>query len=123
MTAGTFVWALVKAFAVGGAICLLGQLLFDAANLTPAVTMSLLVSAGAIAGGLGWYERLADWAGFGAQLPISSFGNILAQGALSGAAADGWRGLFAGMLQPASVGIVTTIAAGFAVALLFRPRS
>jgi len=114
---------LAKAFLVGGGICFIGQLLFDAANFTPALTMSILVSAGSIFGVFGWYEKLADWAGFGAKLPISSFGNTLTQGALEGAAKDGFLGIFTGMLEPVSAGVVAAVVFGFMVALVFRPRA
>ena len=114
---------LIKAAAVDGLICFIGQLLFDVANLTPAHTMSVLVSAGAILGGLGWYEKLADWAGFGARLPISSFGNTLVQGALEGAAQHGFWGILTGMLGPVSAGVTAAVAFGLIVALLFQPKA
>ena len=114
---------LLKAFLIGGGICLLGQILFDLANLTPAHTMSILVSLGAITGGLGWYDKLADWAGFGARLPISSFGNTLVQGALEGAGKHGFWGILTGMLEPVSAGLAAAVAFGFIVALIFRPKA
>ncbi|MBQ6808663.1 MAG: SpoVA/SpoVAEb family sporulation membrane protein [Firmicutes bacterium] len=114
---------LLKAAVVGGGICLLGQLLFDAANLTTAHTMSILVSAGAILGGLGWYDKLADWAGFGARLPISSFGNTLVQGAMEGAGKNGFWGILTGMLEPVSAGVAAAVAFGFIIALVFRPKA
>ena len=114
---------LLKAALIGGLLCFLGQLLFDVMNLTPAHTMSVLVTAGAILGGLGWYEKLADWAGFGARLPISSFGNTLVQGALEGAAQHGFWGIFTGMLAPVSTGVTAAVAFGLIVALLFHPKA
>lgn len=112
-----------KAILVGGGLCLLGQLLFDLANLTPAHTMSILVTLGAVTGGLGWYEKLAEWAGFGARLPISSFGNTLVKGAMEGAAQDGFWGILTGMLEPVSAGVAAAVAFGFCVALVFRPKA
>lgn len=114
---------LLRAFIVGGLICVAGQLLFDLANLTPAVSMSILVTAGAVLGALGLYEKLADYAGFGATLPIVSFGNTLLQGALDGARQYGFIGLFFGMLEPVSVGISAAVVIGFIVALVFKPKA
>lgn len=68
-----FVWA----FIVGGAICVVGQIMMDVFRLTPAHTTSTLVVVGTILGGLGWYEPLVEFAGAGASVPISSFGNAL----------------------------------------------
>ena len=73
-----FLWA----FVIGGLICVFGQILFDVFKLTPAHTMSLLVVLGAVAGGLGLYEPFIKFAGAGATVPISSFGNSLVQGAI-----------------------------------------
>ena len=72
-----FFWA----FVVGGLICVVGQLLFDVAKLTPAHTLSLLVVIGAVLDGVGLYEPFADFAGAGATVPILSFGNSLVHGA------------------------------------------
>ena len=112
-----------RAFLVGGAICLFGQLLFDAANLTPASTMSVLVTAGSILAIFGWYPDLVDFAGFGARLPIVNFGNLLVEGAKNGAENGGFLGLLTGMLKPVSAGVSAPVIFGFAVALLFRPKS
>jgi len=113
----------LRAFAVGGLICVVGQLLFDVANLTPAVTMSILVTAGSILGIFGLYPALVDFAGFGARLPIVNFGSALVEGARQGAQSGGFLGLLMGMLKPVSAGLAAAVCAGFAVALVFRPRS
>jgi len=113
---------LVKAFVVGGAICLIGQLMFDAFNLTPAHTMSVLVVSGAVLSGLGWYQKLAEWAGFGAKLPISSFGNSLTEGAVNGALTEGFWGIFMGMMKPVSAGVAAAVVFSFLIAVVFKPR-
>lgn len=113
----------IRAFVVGGAICLVGQLLFDVANLTPAHTMSLLVTAGALLGALGLWPRLTDFAGFGARLPIVNFGSLLVEGALQGAAKDGFIGLLTAMLRPVSAGLAAAVAFGFLTALCFKPKA
>jgi len=113
-----FFWA----FVVGGLICVIGQLLFDVAKLTPAHTMSLLVVVGAVLDGLGLYEPLVDFAGAGATIPITSFGNSLVHGALQDAQAHGIIGVLTGMFQVTSSGISAAIIFGFIGALIFKPK-
>ena len=114
---------LLAAFIVGGLICVIGQLLLDKAHLTPAHTMCVLVACGSILGALGLYPKLVDFAGFGANLPIVSFGNALVQGAMKGAVDKGFWGIFGGMLGGVSYGVVAAIIFAFAAAALFRPQS
>lgn len=118
-----FLTMFFRAFLVGGLICLLGQILFDICNLTPAHTMSILVTLGSVLGVLGLYPKLADFAGFGATLPIVSFGNTLTEGAMEGAKAHGFWGIFAGMLEPVSAGVAAAVVFGFLVALAFKPKA
>lgn len=113
-----FFWS----FVVGGLICVVGQLLFDVAKLTPGHTMSLLVVAGAILDGLGLYEPLINFAGAGATIPITSFGNSLVHGALQDAKAHGIIGVLTGMFQVTSSGISAAIIFGFIGALIFKPK-
>ncbi|MDP4170586.1 MAG: stage V sporulation protein AE [Bacillota bacterium] len=113
-----FFWS----FVVGGIICVIGQLLFDVAKLTPGHTLSVLVSAGAVLGGLKLYEPLVDFAGAGATIPITSFGNALVQGALKEAELHGIVGVLTGMFEVTSSGISAAIVFGFIGALLFRPK-
>lgn len=112
----------LKAFIVGGLICVFAQLLFDLTTLTPAHVLVGLVVAGAILGGLGLYEPLIKFAGAGATVPISSFGNSLAKGALAEAAHRGVLGVLTGMFELTSVGITAAIIFSFAVALVFNPK-
>jgi stage V sporulation protein AE len=113
-----FFWA----FVVGGLICLIGQLLLDVAKLTPAHMLSLLVVIGAILQGFGLYERLVDFAGAGATIPITSFGNSLVQGALQEAEKHGLVGVLTGMFEVTSSGISAAIIFGFLGALIFKPK-
>lgn len=113
-----FLWA----FLVGGFICLIGQFLMDVAKLTPAHTMSALVVLGAILDGLGLYEPLIDFAGAGATVPITSFGNALVHGALSEAKTDGIIGIITGIFEVTSAGISAAIIFGFFAAVLARPK-
>jgi stage V sporulation protein AE len=113
-----FFWA----FVVGGLICVIGQLLFDVAKLTPGHTLSLLVVSGAILDGVGMYEPLADFAGAGATVPITNFGNTLVHGALQEAEQHGLVGVLTGMFEITSAGISAAIVFGFIGALLFKPK-
>jgi stage V sporulation protein AE len=114
----SFFWA----FVVGGFICLIGQLLFDVFKFTPAHTMSILVVSGAILDGLGLYEPLIDFAGAGATVPITSFGNALVHGALAEAETNGIIGVIAGIFEVTSAGISSAIIFGFLAALVFKPK-
>src|SRR5690606_5997673 len=90
-----FLWA----FLVGCAICVVGQIMFDVFKLTPAHTLTILVIVGAILGGLNLYEPLVDFAGAGATVPITSFGNSLVQGALREAEQHGLIGVVTGIFE------------------------
>lgn len=113
-----FLWA----FIVGGGICVIGQILMDGFKLTPAHTMCTLVVAGAVLGGMGLYEPLVKFAGAGATVPISSFGNSLVKGALQEARRDGIIGVLTGIFEVTSAGISAAIIFGFLGALLFKPK-
>ncbi|MDT3424897.1 stage V sporulation protein AE [Paenibacillus forsythiae] len=113
-----FVWA----FVVGGLICVIGQLLLDVVKLTPAHTMSALVVAGAIADAVGIYDPLVKFAGAGASVPITSFGNSLVHGALIELEQTGWIGIVTGIFNITSAGISSAIVFSFLAALLVRPK-
>jgi stage V sporulation protein AE len=113
-----FIWA----FLIGGVICVIGQIMLDVFNLTPAHTTSLLVSAGAILGGLGLYEPLIEFAGAGASVPITSFGNALVKGALAEANRDGIVGVLTGIFEVTSGGISCAIIFSFMASLIFKPK-
>lgn len=110
------------AFLVGGTICVIGQILLDVFKLTPAHTTVSLVVAGAVLGGLGLYEPLIQFAGAGASVPISSFGNALVQGALSEAERTGVVGVLTGIFEVTSAGISAAIIFAFLTALVFKPK-
>lgn len=110
------------AFMVGGLICVIGQLLLDVGKFTPAHTMTILVVLGAILDGLGLYEPLIDFAGAGATVPITSFGNALVHGAMAEAEQFGIIGIITGIFEVTSAGISAAIIFGFLAALLFKPK-
>ena len=113
-----FFWA----FVVGGIICVIGQIMFDVFKLSPAHTLTTLVVAGAILDGLGLYEPLIDFAGAGATVPITSFGNSLVHGAMAEAEKHGLIGVVTGMFEVTSSGISAAIIFGVIGALLFKPK-
>ena len=113
---------LVWAFLVGGAICVIGQIMMDVFRMTPAHTMTTLVVTGAVLGGLGWYEPLVEFAGAGATTPISSFGNSLFKGAMAEAQTHGLIGVLTGIFELTSSGISAAIIFGFIASLIFKPK-
>jgi stage V sporulation protein AE len=114
----TFIWA----FVIGGIICVIGQIMMDVFALTPAHTMSTLVVAGAVLGGLGLYDPLVKFAGAGASVPISSFGNSLVKGALMEAEQTGFIGVLTGIFEITSSGISAAIIFAFLASLIFKPK-
>jgi stage V sporulation protein AE len=113
-----FIWA----FIIGGAICVLGQLMMDVCKLSPAHTMSTLVVLGAIADGFGLYDPFIKFAGAGATVPITSFGNSLVHGALQELETDGWIGIITGIFEVTSAGISAAIIFSFLAALFVKPK-
>lgn len=113
---------LLKAFAVGGAICVVGQLLIDLTKLTPAKVLVLFVVLGVFFGAVGLYEPLVKWAGSGATLPLTGFGYSLAKGTKEAVAEKGLLGVLEGPLSSASVGITAAIVSGLVVSLFAKPK-
>lgn len=113
-----FLWA----FIVGGIICVIGQIMFDVFKLTPAHTLTSLVVLGAILDGVGLYEPLIDFAGAGATVPITSFGNSLVHGAMEEAQQHGIIGVLTGIFEVTSAGISAAIVFGVVAAIVFKPK-
>ncbi len=113
----------LKAFLVGGAICALGQLLLSRTSMASPRVLVLFVTAGVILGALGLYQPLVDFAGAGASVPLTGFGNALAQGAIDGAKESGVLGAFSGGLNRAAGGVAAAILFGYLNAVLFKPRT
>ncbi len=112
----------IKAFLVGGSFCLIGQLLIDKTKLTPARILVLFVVAGVVLSGLGIYQKLVDFAGAGASVPLTGFGHTLAKGVREAVKGNGFLGIFLGGLKATAGGITTAIFAGLIASLLFRAR-
>lgn len=113
----------LKAFVIGGLICLVGQVLIDYTKLTPARILVLFVVLGVVLGGLGVYQPLVDWAGAGATVPLTGFGNALVQGTKEAIREQGLLGVITGPLSAGSAGIMTAIFAGLLVSFLAKPKS
>lgn len=112
----------IFAFIVGGLICVIGQLIMDILEITPAHTTCTLVVIGAILGGFGLYDPLVKFAGAGAFIPISSFGNTLVTAAIKEATETGFIGIFTGMLKAVSPGVSAAVIFGFFAAIIFKPK-
>lgn len=112
----------LKAFIVGGIICALGQILIDKTKLTPARILTSYVVLGVILGALGIYQPLIDWAGAGASIPLTGFGNTLAKGVKEAVSEKGLLGAFTGGFTSAAAGICAAIFFGYLIALICKPR-
>lgn len=112
----------VKAFLCGGVLCIIGQLLLDKTKLTPARILVSYVTVGVILGGIGVYPKLVDWAGAGATIPLTGFGNLLAKGVKKAVAEQGMLGAFTGGITSAAGGITAAVFFGFLVALFFKSK-
>ena len=111
----------LKAFAVGGLICVIGQLLIDHTKLTPARILVGFVVTGVILGAVGLYEPLVDWAGAGATVPLTGFGNALAKGVKEAVQESGFIGVLTGGLKASAGGIAAAIFFSLLAALIFKP--
>ena len=112
----------IIAFIVGGSLCAIGQLLIDYTKLSPARILTGYVVAGVVLGGIGLYPKLVEFAGAGATVPLTGFGNTLAKGVRTAITQDGFSGIFTGGLKAAAGGITAAITAGLIASLVFRPR-
>ena len=111
-----------KAFLVGGLLCVIGQVLIDRTRLTPARILTSYVVAGVVLGALGLYQPLVDFAGAGASVPLTGFGNLLAKGVREAVAEKGLIGVFTGGIGAAAGGICAAVFFALLAALLFRSR-
>ncbi len=111
-----------KAFAVGGLLCLIGQLLIDYTKLTPGRILTIYVVSGVALGALGLYGPFAEWAGAGATVPLTGFGNLIAKGVREAVRTKGLIGLFSGGFTAASAGLGAAVIFALLVSLVFKPN-
>lgn len=114
-----YLWA----FLIGGAFCVVGQLLIDYTKLTPARILVGYVVAGVIISAFGLYQPLVDFAGAGASVPLTGFGHLLAGGVKESVQSQGWLGIFTGGLTAAAGGITAAIVFSCFASLVFKPKS
>lgn len=112
----------LKAFLVGGILCMLGQILIDKTKLTPARILVSYVVIGVILGAVGVYEPLVDFAGAGASVPLTGFGYNLAKGVKEAISEKGFLGIFTGGLKACAGGIAVAIFSGLVVSLIFKAK-
>ena len=112
----------IKAFLVGGLLCLIGQILIDKTKLSPARILVGYVVTGVFLGGLGLYKPLVEFAGAGATVPLTGFGYLLSKGVKEAVQQDGFLGIFSGGLKATACGITAAIIAGLLVSLIFKPK-
>ena len=112
----------LKAFVVGGLFCVVGQILIDKTKLTPARILVSYVVAGVFLGAVGIYEKITEFAGAGATVPLTGFGALLAKGVKQAVDQKGFLGIFTGGLKAAAGGITAAIGAGLLASFLFKAR-
>lgn len=112
----------VKAFLVGGLLCLIGQILIDKTKLTPARILVSFVVLGVILGGIGVYKPLVDFAGAGATVPLTGFGYTLAKGVKEAIQEDGFLGILTGGLKASAGGICAAILFGLLASIIFKDK-
>ena len=112
----------LKAFLVGGLLCLIGQILVDKTKLTPARSLVGYVTAGVILGAFGLYQPIIDFAGAGATVPLTGFGATLAKGVKEAIDENGALGILTGGLKATAGGISAAIIFGLLAGILFKPK-
>lgn len=116
-------WMMIlKAFIVGGFICIIGQVLIDKTKLTPARILVAYVTIGTILGGLGLYKYIIDFAGCGATVPLTGFGSLIAKGTISEVQTTGLIGAFTGGIKASAGGIAAAIFFGYIASLVSKPK-
>lgn len=112
----------LKAFLIGGLLCLVGQILIDKTKLTPARILVSYVVIGVLLGAVGVYEKLVEFAGAGASVPLTGFGSILANGVREAVDEKGFLGIFSGGLKASAGGITAAIVAGLLASFVFKAK-
>ena len=113
---------ILKAFVLGGCICIIGQILIDFTKITPARIMVIFVVSGVVLGIFGLYQPLIEWGGAGATVPLVGFGNTLAKGVIKDVEEIGLLGVFTGGVKAAAAGITAAITFGYIMAIISKPK-
>ena len=117
------IFEMIRVFAVGGAICIIGQLLLDFTNLNAPKILVLFVAAVAILTAVGLYDPIVEFASNGATVPLPGFGYSLVKGVMKGIESDGWIGLFTGGIKNTAAGITAAVVFGYLVAVVSDTKS
>ena len=112
----------IKAFLVGGALCLIGQILIDKTKLTPARILVSYVVIGVLLGAVGIYEYIVEFGGAGATVPLTGFGYNLAKGVREAVDKQSFLGIFTGGLKASAGGIAAAIVCGLTASILFKAK-
>ena len=112
----------LKAFLIGGLLCAIGQILIDKTKLTPARILVSYVVIGVFLGAIGVYDKLIEFAGAGASVPLTGFGSNLAKGVREAVDKDGFIGVLTGGLKATAGGITAAVTAGLLASLLFKAK-
>ena len=112
----------IRAFLIGGSLCVVAQILVDRTKLTPARILVSYVTAGVFLGAVGLYKPLVDFAGAGASVPLTGFGHCIAKGVREAIEADGFMGILTGGLKASAGGITAAILSGLIVSIIFKDK-
>lgn len=112
----------IKAFIIGGVLCVIGQLLIDKTKLTPARILVSYVVIGVLVSAVGLYQHLVDFAGAGATVPLTGFGHNIAKGVREAVDKDGFIGIFTGGLKATAGGVTAAILAGLITSIIFKAK-
>lgn len=113
---------ILKAFLLGGCICVVGQLLIDLTKITPARIMVVFVVMGVVLGLFNLYQPLIEWGGAGATVPLTGFGNTLVKGVMKEVNNSGFLGIFTGGVKAGAAGITAAITFGYIIAIISKPK-
>ena len=117
------IFEMIRVFAVGGAICIIGQLMLDFTNLNASKILVLFVASGAILTAVGLYDPIVEFASNGATVPLPGFGYSLVKGVMKGIESDGWIGVFTGGIKNTAAGITAAVVFGYLVAVVSATKS
>ena len=112
----------LKAFVIGGLICVIGQILIDTTKMTPARILVTFVVLGVALSAVGLYKPFAEWAGAGATVPLTGFGNVIAEGTKKMVEEKGLLGVITGPLSAGSAGITAAVVCGLIASLIAKPK-
>ncbi|WP_297517549.1 stage V sporulation protein AE [uncultured Clostridium sp.] len=115
-------WNYISAFIVGGIICVIGQIVKDMTKISPGKILVTFMLVGLVLGAFGIYQKIIEFGGAGASIPLPSFGMALANGVMKAVREEGIIGIFTGGIKGTSAGITAAIVVAYLMALIFNPK-